>query len=172
MDLVEEAQALEIQARETQRVELEQRCRTAEEALAAKSQELIVVHERLASMGEALTRQTAISEEANNRRRRFEERVALLEQDLRYIGDALLEEAQSRDWCSEYDTFADNVNDHTSTGQWLAKCARHYTVQLTVSVSGTVRNLDDFQTAVIAAYESTEVDLDEGDIDEVTVSLR
>lgn len=79
--------------------------------------------------------------------------------DIEVIGNALQEEAESRDWCSEYDEFVEGVNMRLSME--LPVREREYEVEIDVTyrmtVSVTARSEDE---ALEAAEEEEVVDHD------------
>lgn len=93
----------------------------------------------------------------------------LLEQDLKIIADALLEEAQERDWCGEYDTYVDRVNARTSQ-PWLKHCERWWTATFTVTVSfKAISQADGVEPISDHLQNFDDCDVE---IDSATVTLR
>jgi len=95
--------------------------------------------EALARVREELA---AVMEVAEHRR----VRINGLESDLATIADALLEEAESREWCDEYDNFCRKVNRIVGR-ELLQPCSREYSVELMVrleyrSTSGSAERMD------------------------------
>jgi len=77
-------------------------------------------------------------------------------EDLTTIAEAIREEAESRDWCDEYGTFVDRLNDRTH-GTWLEHCmaSAEITFHVRVEGSGTRRDMDDFIDRIQSAIRST-----------------
>ena len=102
--------------------------------------------------------------------------------DFSLVSDLLLEEAQDRDWCDEYDTFVDSVNKRTKK-MALQNCQVEYEVtvqrvrtvydQVTVTVSGR-RGMGEYDLQEAAfeeasmSYDWNEVDDDVSDDYEIT----
>jgi len=63
-----------------------------------------------------------------------QETVKSLYSDAQIISDELLSEAESRDWCSEYDRFVDRVNGRLSRIE-LQQRIRRYEVSMTATVT-------------------------------------
>lgn len=80
------------------------------------------------------------------------ERIAQLQKHLDTIAQCLLDEAENRNWCSEYDEFADRVNGLLGS-EVLLPCSRNYEVTFAVSVTVNARGSD-------AAQEEAESDLE------------
>ena len=64
--------------------------------------------------------------------------VAWHTQDLERIAEAIREEAQNREWCTEYGEFVDRMNDRTH-GTWLEHCVSSTDVTYRVRVEGSGR---------------------------------
>lgn len=74
-------------------------------------------------------------------------RVELFEQGAEIIAQALLDEAVSRDWCSEYGTFVDEVNGKLPAGfPRLRPCEKSYRVSF--NVTATEDTMSDLETAI------------------------
>lgn len=86
-----------------------------------------VVNERVTAAGSA---RAEAAEEANRCR-------AAHEQDMETLSDYLIGEAESRNWCSDYDDFVDRVNDSLSVP--LRPRTRDYDVEVTATFEVTVR---------------------------------
>lgn len=97
------------------------------------------------------------------------ERNLTLRNDLKIIADALLEEAQEREWCSEYDSYVDRVNARTSE-PWLQRCARQWAATFTVTVNFTAHVQSDGISAISDHLQNFD-DCDVG-VDSATVTLR
>jgi chromosome segregation ATPase len=67
-----------------------------------------------------------------------QETVKSLYSDAQIISDELLSEAESRDWCSEYDRFVDRVNGRLSRIE-LQQRIRNYEVSMTATVTFRVQ---------------------------------
>lgn len=82
--------------------------------------------------------------------------------DIEVIGEALLEEAENRDWCNEYDEFVEGVNSRL--GMELPEREREFNVEVEATYSLTVpvtaRNADEARER---AEESDMIDHDEAD---------
>jgi hypothetical protein len=59
--------------------------------------------------------------------------------DISLIAEEILEEALSRDWCSEYGTFVDRVNGRTSQ-PWLQHCMEERTAEFVVTFTYQCRH--------------------------------
>ena len=68
------------------------------------------------------------------------------------VGDMLLEEAEERDWCDEYNTFVDNVNSRAGADV-LSRMEYDYSVCIGGTISVTARSAD-------AAREMVQDDID------------
>lgn len=77
------------------------------------------------------------------------------------IGEALIEEAQRRGWCSEYDDFVEKLNDRLPLGYELPTREREFEVTLTYRVEFRMKvNAVDEDSARDTAVE----EFDEGSI--------
>ena len=93
--------------------------------------------------------------------------------DFSLVSDLLLEEAQDRDWCDEYDTFVDNVNKRTKKMS-LQNCQIEYEVtvqrvrtvyeQVTVTVEGR-RGMSEYDLQD-AAFEEAGMSYDWYEVDD------
>lgn len=89
----------------------------------------------------------------NNKKMRVEGREKH-ERDIRIIGEALIEEAEERDWCSQFDDFIEKVNNELSVELPLRQ--HEYDVEMlitqtrtqTVTVTVTARNTDEARRLV------------------------
>ena len=68
--------------------------------------------------------------------------IDTLRRQLDIVGQMLLEEAQRRDWCADYDHFATSVND-AAGAPILLRMARDFTVSFTGSFTINARGEDD-----------------------------
>lgn len=93
--------------------------------------------------------------------------------DFAIVSDLLLEEAQDRDWCEEYDTFVDQVNKRTKKMS-LQNCQVEYEVivqrvrtvydQVTVTVEGR-RGMDEYDLQD-SAFELAQLSWDWHEVDD------
>ena len=88
-------------------------------------------------------------DQANAREQQLEARIThQVERANGYQGDfnlmaqMLLDEANSRDWCSEYDDFVDRVNSRTTYLDLIHR-AKEYTADISVPIKFTVSSSDD-----------------------------
>lgn len=85
--------------------------------------------------------------EAEALQRTREERDRL-QRELATIADCLLDEAQSRDWCSEYDSFCERVNRLLGR-EVLAPCTREHSAEFVVRLEWwSVGNIEDMTSAI------------------------
>lgn len=95
----------------------------------------------------------AVMEVAEHRR----VRINSLESDITTIGDMLLDEAEQREWCDEYDSFCRKVNQMVGR-DLLMPCSREYSVELTVRLeyrsSSGVHDRMDMNNAVYSALNN------------------
>jgi len=69
------------------------------------------------------------------------ELVSKFTTQLSVVGEMLLNEAENRDWCSEYDTFVDKVNDRLGD-EVLQRRARPWSVEFRVTITTTATDSD------------------------------
>ncbi len=70
--------------------------------------------------------------------------ISTLQRRLDYVAEALLAEAEERDWCSEYDEFVNKVNNHLGYTV-LTPRSREYEVTYTVTFTVEARDEDEAQ---------------------------
>lgn len=63
------------------------------------------------------------------------------QRDVTTIGDALMEEANNRDWCTQYDSFVSDLNE--SLHHELPTRSRTYNVEVTITISVNASDYDD-----------------------------
>lgn len=91
------------------------------------------------------------------------------QEDLRTIADALLREAQERDWCSEYDGFVEKINRITH-GSWLQPCVRTVTREWRVMATITAQRahldevIEELRASIQTAREGVESEYEAIDI--------
>lgn len=94
---------------------------------------------------------------------RYRVHVAAVEGDITRIRDAIQEEAESRDWCSEYNDFCERLNRSLSQ-PWMHFTTEEQTQRYTVDVTVIARR-DQFE----AVWTRVREELDGFDVsDEVT----
>lgn len=71
----------------------------------------------------------------------FNATITKQKRNLEIIAEMLVEEARSRSWCSEYDEFAESVNDRCGE-EVLLLCERAYEVTFSVTVTVDARGSD------------------------------
>jgi len=128
-----------------------------------------------AQFDEAVTAVEVLTLDRDNvrtQRDRYQQHVERLTNDLRIIADRLADEAKSRGWCSEYESFCREVNGRTSD-EWLQPVmvdeVRRYVVEVAINASrdviselfdevrGNLRGINDLDYD--ASYESMRVDV-------------
>jgi hypothetical protein len=125
------------------------------------------------------TRIATLTGELTEARRETSMRAAradTLTADLRLIADMLRNEAQRREWCSEYGDWIDVVNARTSSA-WLRHCAEteDRTYIVTFRLTGNSDQLSDGWNAVESALYATldnAADLDTEESEVVDVHAR
>ena len=111
-------------------------------------------------------------------------KISKLSTDVEYLVNALREEAEHRGWCSDYNEWCDEVNEHLHMFE-LKKLTHEYTVavELTKTISTTVfitvaaTDDDDAQEIVENNYlfsdlEDMADDLTEWDVDNETNEVK
>ena len=107
---------------------------------------------------------------------------ASLRRDFEYLATAIKDEAENRSWCSEYDTFIDEVNAHLEIMD-IELREREYEVTINYSVRGSgtwtttvsATSEESAQEAATSEFEYDDIDtsgmdLDDIDVDDVDVN--
>lgn len=71
----------------------------------------------------------------------LQQQVVDWETDFNLVAERILEEAENRGWCSEYESVVDSIQGRLRRGQMLTR-TRDYTVAFSVSVSVNARDED------------------------------
>ena len=79
--------------------------------------------------------------------------IERLTHDLHLIAGMLLEEAQRRSWCSEYEEFIEAVN-HRCYGEWLLPMARPTTYTIRLQINTDTADRDETETEIRESLES------------------
>jgi len=97
-----------------------------------------------------------ITERLANSRNELSSARANHERDIELIGQTLLDEANSRGWCSEFDTIVDDLN--ASLNVELRRHEREFDVTVTVTYGFSVTAVDADAASDIAANEYADYD--------------
>lgn len=76
--------------------------------------------------------------ERDNLRKLLSESKANHQKDIETIGNALIEEAEQRDFCSDYDNFIDELNEKLTIDLPVRKKTFQVTVEITRTISTSV----------------------------------
>jgi hypothetical protein len=90
------------------------------------------------TLGQIIWVLTTFRKEADKVRREYDEHKIRTADAIRHIGQTLMEEAENRGWCDEYDSFIEAVNASLPADMTLPKRIQAYEVEIEVQISHTV----------------------------------
>ena len=103
------------------------------------------------TLGQIIWVLTTFRTEATKARRDYDDYKTRACDAIRHIGQSLIDEAENRDFCEEFDRFVEAVNDSLPVDLMLPTRVRAYEVEIEIHVSHTV-----YQTVSVLATSQDE----------------